>query len=84
MNPQHLKVKEKNISLTKKYCITISIQKVSSIHKFIHKIKQILGSHELEVMSIFEHAHTKIFNHLLICMNLYERAKNQLILSVRS
>ena len=42
MDPRHLKVKEKDISLTKKYCITISILKVSSIHKFIFKTKQIL------------------------------------------
>ena len=31
----------------KNYCIAISIQKFSSIHKFILKMKQILGSHEL-------------------------------------
>ena len=45
--PWHLKVKEKDISLTKHYSITISIQKISSIHKFILNIQQILGSHEL-------------------------------------
>ena len=41
----HLEVKQKDISLTKSYCITVSVQKISSIHKFIFKIKQILGSH---------------------------------------
>ena len=42
----HLKVKdiEHNVGLTKNYCITVSIQKISSIHKLI---QQILGSHEL-------------------------------------
>ena len=44
--PQHLKVKE-DISLTKNYCITISIQKITFIHKFILKMQQMLGSHEL-------------------------------------
>ena len=45
----HLKVKdiECNISLIKYYCITVSMQKISSIHELILKIKQILGSHEL-------------------------------------
>ena len=43
-----LKVKEKDISLTKNYCITISIQKLSSIHKLILKVQLILGSHELK------------------------------------
>ena len=31
----------------KNYCITISIQKISSIHKIILKVQQILGYHEL-------------------------------------
>ena len=43
--PQHLQVEE-DISLTKN-CITISIQKISSIHIFILKMQQILGSPEL-------------------------------------
>ena len=40
----HLKVKyiEYNVGLTKGYCITVSMQKISSIHKLI---QQILGSH---------------------------------------
>ena len=42
----HLKVKNKkcNVGLMKNYCITVSMQKISSIHKLI---QQILGSHEL-------------------------------------
>ena len=42
----HLRVEE-DISLTKNYCITISIQKIRSIHKFILNMQQILESHEL-------------------------------------
>ena len=40
----HLKVKdiEYNVGLTKNYCITVSMQKISSIHKLI---QQTSGSH---------------------------------------
>ena len=37
-----------DIILTKNYCITISIQKIISIHKFILRIQQILGSQQLK------------------------------------
>ena len=50
VEPRHLKVKEKDISLTKKYCITISIIKISSIHKFILKTKQILSQAHLKII----------------------------------
>ena len=42
----HLKVKNKicDVDLIKNYCITVSMQKISSIHNLI---QQILGSHEL-------------------------------------
>ena len=42
----HLKVKDKeyNVRLTKSYYITVSMQKISLIHKLI---QQTLGSHEL-------------------------------------
>ena len=43
-------------------------------HKFILKIQQILGSHELQ-----DTATPKISSQLLICINLYQHAKNQLI-----
>ena len=45
----HLKVKdtEHDVSLTKNYCTTVSMQKISSIHIFIFKIQQILGFNEL-------------------------------------
>ena len=45
----HLKVKdiEYDVGLTKNYCITVIMQKISSIHKLILKIQQVLGSHEL-------------------------------------
>ena len=47
-----LKVKdiEYNVGLTKSYCITVSMQKISSIHELI---QQILGSHELNGHSRF-------------------------------
>ena len=37
VDPQHLKVKELDISLTKNYCVTITIQKITSIYKFMLK-----------------------------------------------
>ena len=39
----HLKVKDKeyNVGLTKNYCITVSMQKISSIHTLVLKIQQI-------------------------------------------
>ena len=45
----HLKVKDielvlSNVGLIKNYCITVSMKKISSVHKLI---QQILGSHEL-------------------------------------
>ena len=40
----HLKDIDYNVGLTENYCITVSMQKISSIHKLI---QQILGSHEL-------------------------------------
>ena len=45
----HLKVKdmESNVGLAKNYCITINMQKISSIHILILKILQIWGFHEL-------------------------------------
>ena len=46
VNPQHLNVKE-DINLTKNYCITIIIQKISSVHKLTLKMQQILEFHEL-------------------------------------
>ena len=48
----HLKVKNKkcDVGLVKTYCITVSIQEISSIYKFI---QQILGSYELNDRSHF-------------------------------
>ena len=42
----HLKVKDTDydVSLTKIFCITVSMRKISSIHTLILKIQQILGS----------------------------------------
>ena len=43
---RHLKVKDiqYNAGLTRSYCIIVSMQKISPIHKLV---QQILGSHEL-------------------------------------
>ena len=60
VDPQHLKVKEQDISLTKNCCTTVSIHEISSIHKFAFKIQHILGSDELKAMAILDHAHPKI------------------------
>ena len=48
LDPGHLKVKdvEWDISLVKSYCITISMQKISSIHQFNLKLQHILNSSE--------------------------------------
>ena len=60
----HLKVKdiENDVCLTKNYCITVSIQKISSIHTLI---QQILGSHKLN-----GHAHQKI-SEIFIYLSIY-------------
>ena len=51
----HLKVEDKeyNVGLTKNYCITVSMQKISLIHNLILSIQQILGSHELNSHNCF-------------------------------
>ena len=55
----HLKVKdiEYNVGLTKSYYITVSTQKISSIHKLV---QQILGSHELNGHAQYDNIHPKI------------------------
>ena len=74
----NLKVKyiECNVSLTK-HCITVSIQKLSSIPKLTLMILQILGSHELNDHVIFDHAHPKIVEITFTFLNLHQHAKNQ-------
>ena len=63
-----LKVKDKehDVDLTKNHCITGSMQKISSIHKLIFKILQILGRNELN-----GHAQPKIIE---IAFNFLECA----------
>ena len=58
----HLKVKdtEYDVGLTKNYCISVSMQKLNSIHKLIFKIQQILGSRELNDHAYFDHVQPKI------------------------
>ena len=48
VDPQHSKVKEQDISLTRNYCIIVSIQIITSIHTFILKIQKILESRGLK------------------------------------
>ena len=57
----HLKAKDigYDVILTKSYCITISMQKISSIHKLILKKVQILGFHYLNSHTIFDHTYPK-------------------------
>ena len=45
----HLKIKDTgyNVCLTKNHSITVSMQKVSTIHKLIFQIQQIFGFHVL-------------------------------------
>ena len=45
----HLKGKkiEHDVGVTENFCITVSMQKISSTHNLILKIQQTLGSHEL-------------------------------------
>ena len=79
---QHLKVKEKDINLAKTNCITISIEKISSFQKFILKIQQILGSHELKSHGIFDHAHPKYFWSDFNFCEFVSTCKNSVIQSV--
>ena len=83
LDPLDLKIRQQDISLIKNYCITVSIGRISSIHEFILKMQQILGSHELQ-----DHCNSwpcpplKSFNQLLAFFNLYQDPKNQFIPSV--
>ena len=56
--PLAFKVKDKDVSITKKYCIPISIQNISSIHKFIFKIADFRAT--LKVIAILDHTHSKM------------------------
>ena len=79
----HLKVKdtEYNVGLTKNYCITVSMEKSSSIHKLIW---QVLGSHELNGNAQTQ----KSLKLLLAFLNLHQHAKissfHQFILEIPS
>ena len=79
----HLKVKdtEYNVGLTKYYCITVSMEKSSSIHKLIW---QVLGSHELNGNAQTQ----KSLKLLLAFLNLHQHAKissfHQFILEIPS
>ena len=84
---RHLKVNdiEYGVGLTKNHCITVSVQKISSIHNVILKIQQILGSHELNGHTHFLTTPTqKSLNQLLAFLNLQQHAKNRFIPSIHS
>ena len=76
------KNKKCNVGLIKNYCITVSMQKISSIHKLI---QQILGSHELN-----DHAHfwpsppKNHWNNFLLFWICTTMQKNQFIPSIHS
>ena len=81
----HLKVEdtEYNVRLIKKYCITVSMQKISSIHKLILKIKQILGSHELNDLAHFDQTHPKIIE-ITFSFLEFAPARNKSLHSINS
>ena len=83
----HLNVKdiECNVGLTKNYCITVSMQKISSIHKLNLKIQWILWFHKLNshvhFWTYFEHTHPKIhwnnFQLSWICTSMLKNSSFQ-------
>ena len=79
----HLKVKdiEYNVGLTKNYCITVSMQKISSIHK---PIQQILVSCTERPCPILITITQKSLKSILAFLNLHRHAKNQFIPSTHS
>ena len=58
---EHLKVKDReyNVGLTKNYCITVIMLKISSIHEGILKIQLILGPHQIATPN-FDYDHLKL------------------------
>ena len=60
------------------------MKKITLFHLLIFEVKSILEPVIRLATSTFDHAHPKIFNHLLICVKLYQHAKNQLIPSVHT
>ena len=64
----------------KNYCITVSMQKISSIHWFI---QQILGTHEL-TRPIFDQAHPKIIEIAFSFLKFAPASKNQTIPSLNN
>ena len=83
----HLKVKdiEYDVSLTKNYFTAVSMHKISSIHKAILKIQQILGSHELNGHAWFLPMPTqKSSKYVLAFLNLHQHVKNQFVASILS
>ena len=63
------------------HCITVSKQKISSIHKLIHHI---LGSHELNDLTHLWPDPPKDHWNNLAFLNLHQDAKNQFIPSIQA
>ena len=62
--------------------ISINMRKISLSHLFIFQIQSVLESHHHTRFFIL--SSQNIFNYLLICVNLYQHAKNQVSPSVHS
>ena len=62
--------------------ISINMRKISLSHLFIFQIQSVLESHHHTRFFIW--SSQNIFNYLLICVNLYQHAKNQVSPSVHS
>ena len=79
----HLKVKNKkcDVGLIENYCIIVSMQKISLIHKLI---QEILGSRELNEHGHFDQAHPKIIEITFCFPEFAPPCKNQFIPSIRS
>ena len=76
VDPWNLKVKGLDIHVTKNCCITINIQKISSIHKFNLKVTRTKRPCQ------FLMPNQKSFSQLSAFLNLYQNAKNQFTPSV--
>ena len=77
----HLKVKdtESDASITKYYCITVNMLKISSVHKLTLKVQQILEFHELNGYIL-----QKSLKQLLEFLNLHQHLFHQLILEIQT
>ena len=77
----HLKVKdtESDAGITKYYCLTVNMLKISSVHKLTLKVQQILEFHELNGYILQES-----LKQLLEFLNLHQHLFHQLILEIQT